>query len=40
MASNADVWGWQLSDADVAALDGIEAKSGTQRFCWDPTGVV
>ncbi len=39
VAENADVWGWALSEEDMAALDGVEAAGGSQRFCWDPTGV-
>ena len=39
VASNADVWSFELDAAQLAALDAIETKDGSQRFCWDPTGV-
>jgi diketogulonate reductase-like aldo/keto reductase len=39
VAENADIFGWDLAAADMAALDGIEERGGSQRFCWDPTGV-
>jgi diketogulonate reductase-like aldo/keto reductase len=32
-ASNADVFDWQLGDADMAALDGLEQDLVTG---WDP----
>ena len=39
VASNADVWSFELDEAQLAALDAIEAKDGSRRYCWDPTGV-
>ena len=39
VASNADVWGFELDAAQLAQLDAIEATDGPRRFCWDPTGV-
>jgi len=39
VASNADVWAFDLDAAQLAALDGIETSDGPRRFCWDPTGV-
>lgn len=32
--------GWALSEAEVAALDGLEEAVGTVRTCWDPTTVL
>jgi len=40
VASNADVWDWELSAEHLARLDGMEARHGSKRFCWDPTGVL
>jgi diketogulonate reductase-like aldo/keto reductase len=39
VASNAAVWDFELNAAQLASLDGIEARDGPRRFCWDPTGV-
>jgi 2,5-diketo-D-gluconate reductase A len=36
LSPSALLHGWALTDAEMAALDGLEAASGSLRTCWDP----
>lgn len=38
-AAPAALLGLQLSEASLAALDGMEEEQGAEKYCWDPSGI-
>lgn len=39
-AAPARLLGLALGEASLAALDGLEERLGTQKYCWEPAGIV